>query len=132
MRRRVTIAVVVLHLFGTFLVPAAAHSCAESVDAGASQYPAWTVKACCDDSCRESTEGNPSAHVKKGIACCDRDLQTEPQRSRVLVPERRGELDGVHEATDADLDALQVTAPIVTAPPSTRTSQVPVYTPLRI
>ena len=132
MRRRVILIVAVLHLFGTFGSPAVAYSCAESGDSGVLPYLAWSLRSSCADSCCEDDQDTPNAHVERGISCCDIDLQTMLPRSRVLVPDRMsGPAETCGDASER-LDDVQVDVLVVTAPPSTPASHLPINTPLRI
>ena len=132
MRRRVTLVVVVLHLFGAFASPAVAYSCVESGDAGVVSYLSWSLRSSCIDSCCEDDQDTPNAHVERGISCCDIDLQTVQPRSRVLLPSRvSGPAETFGDASGR-VDAVQASVLLVTAPPATQASQRSINTPLRI
>jgi hypothetical protein len=132
MRRRVTLIVAVLHLFGTFGSPAVAYSCAESGDAGVVPYLAWSLRACCADSCREGDHDAPNTHIRRAIPCCDVDLQTAPERSRVLLPDRRSGSTEVCGDASERIDDFLVSVLVVATSPSAPEHYAPIHTLLRI
>ncbi len=132
MRRHVILTVALLHLLGTLGVPVVAYSCVESGDAGVVSYLAWSLRSCCVESCREGDHDTPNAHIRRGVPCCDIDLQVAPALSRVLLPDRKsGPTDTCEDASER-IDAFQVNVLVVATPLSTPVSHSPINTPLRI
>ena len=86
-------------------MPLVAYSCVDSGEEGVVAYLEGSPRVCYAESCCEGDEDPTVVLIESEIPCCDLDIHTAPENSRILLPGHKYGQDGQLADTPAHFDA---------------------------
>lgn len=132
MKRRIGLTIALFYLLGNVVLPAAAYSCVDCGVAGVVTYLATSPTSCYAVSCCDEDRDRPKGTLQAEIPCCDLDVQTVPDRGRLLLPDQKKGQAGPPSEAPVRLDEPRPRRPLATAIGPTSMSRASINSPLLI
>ena len=109
--------ITLFHLVGSVGLPVVAYNCVDSGEEGVVAYLEGSPRVCYAESCCDGDEVPTTVLTESEIPCCELDIHTAPEDSRILLPDHKYGQDCLLADTpardDASLPGVRIASALV-------------------
>ena len=132
MKRHLALIIALFHVIGSVGLPVVAYNCVDSGEEGLAAYLEGSSRVCYAESCCDGDEEPATVLVRSEIPCCDLDIHTAPENSRILLPGHKYGQDGQLADTPARYDDSRPGVHIDSAHPAVLVFHASINLPLLV